>query len=198
LQAGSRFEFSDLIRGGGWHAAGMCMIGDLLGSEETGEPFSHCVRCRLPLVEIAQPWLVSHEIQLGECVLEYAICQPCRDAVASQFSAESKEAVREFLVREIDWEARLSEFMLSHDMRERFAACIACRRPRGELRAYVRSAWFDSGGHLVSGPLPCLMCDACLVRMSGLLSAESQQVWRNFLEANFPGPPSDSGFSGFF
>lgn len=176
----------------------MCTIEDLLNSAETGAPFSHCVKCRLPLLEIDQPWWVSQEIQQDECVFEYAICQPCRDAVARQLSDESKEAVRQFLAREIDWDARISEFMLSYDMRERFAACIACRTPREAVRAYVRSALFDSGGVLVSGPLPWMICHACVTRMNECLSSESREIWRKFLDENFPGPPEDCTFLGFF
>ena len=85
-----------------------------LVSEETGLPFSHCVGCRLPLLEIDAPWLVNKDYHRGECVLEYAVCQPCRDSVSARLSEESKAAVRGFLEREIDWEARLAEFMAMH------------------------------------------------------------------------------------
>ena len=53
-------------------------------SDETGEPFRHCVHCRMPLDEIDAPWLVNKEYRHGECVLEYAICQPCREAAAAE------------------------------------------------------------------------------------------------------------------
>jgi hypothetical protein len=99
----------------------MRTIVDWLGSEETGEPFSHCLRCRIPLLEVAQPWLVNKEMIREECVLEYAICQSCRDEVTDQLSEESKESVRQFLEREIDWEKRMNEFMLAHGLEERFS-----------------------------------------------------------------------------
>ena len=174
----------------------MRMIVEWLASEETGEPFSHCIRCKLPLVEIAEPWLVNKEFRRGECVLEYAICQPCRDAVTERLSEESREAVRGFLEREIDWDARVKEFMLSYDLTERFAACIACRAPRERLEGFGISALFDSGGSLVTGPLPLLVCQPCVARMTGLLSEQSRGVWRKFLADHFAGPPNDSGFPG--
>ncbi len=83
-----------------------------LASVETGEAFSHCIRCELPLLEIDVPWLVNKEMVRGECVLEYAICLPCRDWVTAQLSEKSKEFVRELLERAIDWEARMNESML--------------------------------------------------------------------------------------
>lgn len=174
----------------------MRTMDEWLDSEETGEAFSHCVRCSLPLVEIARPWLVNKEFTRGECVLEYAVCQPCRDAVTAELSEESKESVRNFLEREIDWDARLQEFMLSHDATERFSACICCRTPRGEVQGFGLSALFDSGGSLVTGPLPLLICHPCIGRMTAGLSDESREVWRNFLATYFAGPPGDSGFPG--
>lgn len=167
-----------------------------LGSEETGEAFSHCLCCKLPLVEIAEPWLVNKEFLRGECVMEYAICQPCRDRVTEQLSEESKEAVRGFLEKEIDWEARMREFMLAPEPTQRFDACIACHAPREGMEGYGISALFDSGGSLVTGPLPLLICQPCIGRMTADLSEASREVWRRFLAENFAGPPRDSGFPG--
>lgn len=174
----------------------MRTMGDWLGSEETGGPFTHCLCCKVPLVEVAALWLVNKEFVGGECVLEYAICQPCRDQVTDQLSAESKGAVRNFLEREIDWDERIKEFMLSHDLVDRFDACIACRTPREALEGFGISALFDSGGSLVAGPLPLLICRSCVARMTAALSEESREVWRKFLAENFAGPPGDSGFPG--
>ncbi|NQX00767.1 hypothetical protein HQ447_08905 [bacterium] len=174
----------------------MRTLGEWLGSEETGEGFSHCLCCKLPLVEIDQPWLVNKEFFGGECVMEYAICQPCRDQVTDQLSEESKEAVRGFLEREIDWDARMQEFMLMHEPAQRFDACIACRTPRETMAGFGISALFDSGGSLVSGPLPLLVCQPCIGRMTAPISDASREVWRRFLAKNFAGPPRDSGFPG--
>jgi len=167
-----------------------------MASDETGEAFSHCLCCKVPLVEIAAQWLVNKEYLRGECVLEYAICQPCRDDVTDRLSEESKEQVRNFLEQKIDWEERMKEFMLAHDPVVRFDACVACRTPREETEGFGLSALFDSGGSLVTGPLPLLICKSCVARMTRSFSEQSRDVWRNFLELNFTGPPGDSGFPG--
>jgi len=167
-----------------------------LTSEETGESFAHCLRCKVPLVEIDSPWLVNKEFFRGECILEYAICQPCRDLVTDDLSEESKESVRHFLEREIDWEERTKEIMLSHDPVSRLDECISCRTPRDQLAGFGISALFDSGGRLVEGPLPLMICRECISRMTAALSEESRAVWRKFLSDNFAGPPGDSEFPG--
>ena len=167
-----------------------------LASDETGEAFSHCLCCKVPLVEIDAQWLVNKEFVRNECVLEYAICQPCRDHVTDQLSEESKEAVRSFLEKEIDWGERMKEFMLSRELVERFDSCIACCAPRENLDGFGLSALFDSGGMIVAGPLPLLICQPCISRMTAPLSAESREVWRKFMSDHFPGPPTDFGFPG--
>lgn len=176
----------------------MRTIDDWLSSEETGGPFTHCLSCALPLVEIDEPWLVNKEILGGECVIEYAICQPCRDRVTDQLSEESKESVRQFLEQEIDWQARMQEFMLAHDPAERLDACIACRTPRDGAAGFAISALYDSGGSLVTGPLPLLICNTCVGRITKGLSAASREVWRNFVDRHFPGPADDAHFPGLF
>lgn len=162
-----------------------------LESEETGGPFKCCVECRLPLVEIDAPWLVNKDYFRGECVLEYAICQPCRDQVAGCISEESKAAVRRFLETAIDWNSRVAEFMLMEDPTERFCACISCRRERDGLERFSISALFDSGGFLTSGALPLLMCHECVAKMTAQLSAASRAVWKSFLARHFAGPSGD-------
>ena len=92
----------------------------------------------------------------------------------------------------------MREFMLLHDLTERFDACIACRTPRKWIDAFGISALFDSSGSLVTGPLPLLICQPCIGHMTETLSEESRGVWKKFLEMNFAGPPRDSGFTGLF
>ena len=176
----------------------MRSINKWLRSEETGLPFSHCVRCRIPLLEINTPWLVNKDYHRRECVTEYAICQDCRDAVADQLSENSKEAVRNFLEKNIDWQARVGEFMNSPNPCDRFSACIACRTSREQLEGYAVSAYFDSGGDLVSGPLPLLICRPCIDRMAEVLSETSRKVWRDFIDSHFDGPVGDAALPGLF
>lgn len=174
----------------------MRTVDEWLCSEETGVVFSHCVSCRVPLLEIDAPWLVNKDYFRGECLLEYAICQPCRDHLSRKISEESKTAVRHFLESEIDWPARLAEFMTSADPAERFGSCIACAIPRGLTEGFAISALFDSGGSLVTGPLPLLICRSCIGRMTAALSEESRELWKQFLAGHFAGPPDDNSFPG--
>jgi hypothetical protein len=166
-------------------------------SEETGQAFAVCASCRFPLLETDSPWLVNKDYAGGECVREYAVCQGCRDRLAAEVSEESKAEVRKFLETCIDWEARVEEFMRRPDG-YRIAACVSCRQPRGELDAFGISAMFDSGGNLVTGPLPLLMCGVCAGRMTAGLCGESREAWRRFLERCFGDSAGGTGGWGMF
>ena len=164
-------------------------------SEETGAPFANCVRCAVPLSEAMMPWLVNKDYVAGECVLEYAICQGCRDEVADGFSEESRESVRNFLETEVDWEARCEELALDADPLRRIANCIACGAGREQVGRFAISAMIDAEGRMVMGALPLLMCGDCVGRATAGLSPESRQVWRAFIENHFWGPSDDLGES---
>lgn len=173
-----------------------------LASEESGGAFRHCIRCKLPLLEVTAQWLVNKEFHRGECVLEYAICKPCRDRVTEDFSEESKEAMRLHLENHIDWEARLMEFMAHGGLDARMEACIACRTPRESLEGFGICAVYDSEGHLQEGALPLLICTKCIAAASENLSQATREAWERFLSRHFEGPPADretlpgSGLSG--
>jgi hypothetical protein len=177
-------------------------IDDWLTSTESGTTFSHCIRCRLPLLEVASGWLVNKEFHRGECIFEYAICQPCRDRISEEFSAESKRAVRRFLESKIDWEDRIRTFMMHADPVNRFDECVACCQEREKLEDFGISGWFDAEGHLTEGPLPLLICGGCISEATANLSSATREAWQRFLDEHFDGPPADretlpgSGMSG--
>jgi hypothetical protein len=160
-----------------------------LASEESGTAFRHCISCRLPLLEISAPWLVNKEFHRGECLLEYAICQPCRNGVTEGFSEESKETVRSYLENKVDWQERFQEFMMQADPARRFDSCVVCLTPREALEGFGLSAFFDPDGSLVESALPLLICSGCVGEVSENLSKATREAWQRFLEENFDGPP---------
>ncbi len=168
----------------------MRTIDDWLRSEETGESFSHCIRCKLPLLEVAAPWLINKDFFKGECLLEYAICQPCRDLVSAEISEVSKESVRVFLETEISWEQRLADFTIDPEPANRFSHCIACESERDDATGFAISALFDSSGTLDLGPLPLMLCHACSERMTENLSEKTKGLWDEFMSEHFDGPTS--------
>ncbi|MES2982562.1 MAG: hypothetical protein V4727_09640, partial [Verrucomicrobiota bacterium] len=60
-------------------------------SIETGKPFVSCKICQNSLSTASKSWVVNKHYHRKECVLEYAICDQCRDDVAGSFSEASKK-----------------------------------------------------------------------------------------------------------
>ncbi len=166
-------------------------------SHETGEPFTHCIHCRLPLHELDSPWLINKDFHKGECVMEYAICQRCRDEVSQQLSTESKQAVREFLEQEIPWQERISSLIMNPDPGTRYESCIACEIPRDQCKGFATSTQFDERGDLMLGALPLMMCDNCTAKITERLSQASRDAWDRFLSDHFDCPPHQSKLPGW-
>lgn len=169
----------------------MIEVEQWLKCEESGQPFAHCIHCHLRLREIGSTWLVNKDYHRGECILEYAICQPCREFMSNKFSEETKAAIRNFLEGEIDWTIKEREFALMMDPAERLDACIACNEQREHCEGFSISGAFDTDGTVLLGPLPLLLCNVCVVKITNTTSEESRATWRQFISDHFEGPPND-------
>ena len=165
-----------------------------LTSTETGEPFTHCIHCKMPLLETDSPWLINKDFHKGECTLEYAICDACREQTSEEFSEESKKAVRNFLENEIPWEERLKIYVL--DPGARMSNCVACDCPRELADGYATSLLMNPSGELDFGPLPLIICSDCVEQMSEQLSEATKDSWRRFLDEHFDSPPQLSSLPG--
>lgn len=167
-------------------------------SVETDKPFTFCKVCELPLCLAADTWVANKHYHRGECIMEYAVCGDCRDKVSRKFSEESKAAIRNFLETGINWEQRMTEWMLLHDPAERLDACVACRSPREGMEGFTISAQFHHTGGLIEGALPLLLCSDCVSQVTASLSPESRQVWQGFISRHFEGPDSEDIDLGIF
>ncbi|QTN31129.1 hypothetical protein HZ994_01910 [Akkermansiaceae bacterium] len=167
-------------------------------SVETDRPFETCKICDQLLPLAADTWVVNKHYHRGECIMEYAVCENCRDRVSGKFSEDSKAAIRDFLENGIDWERRMAEWMLLQDTAERLDACVACRTPRDGSEGFTISAQFGHNGTLIEGALPLLMCSGCVAQVTASLSRESRKVWQDFIARHFEGPDSEDIDLGIF
>ena len=161
-------------------------------SVETDAPFDTCKVCTHPL-EFSETWVVNKHYHREECVMEYAVCEECRDEVSGKFSEDSKAAIRAFLENEIDWEQRMLDWMALENPEKRLEHCVACRIPSFLPSGFAISAQFRQGGTLIEGALPLLMCSDCVAKITATISPESREVWRDFVARHFDGP-SNGGF----
>ena len=166
-------------------------------SVETDAPFTTCKVCN-HLLEFSETWVVNKHYHRDECVMEYAVCEECRDTVSETFSAKSKAAIRDFLENEIDWEQRMLDWMALEDSAKRLDYCVACRIPAFLAEGYAISAQFRQDGSLIDGALPLLMCSDCVATITASLSPHSREVLRKFVASHFEGPDSGEIDLGIF
>lgn len=167
-------------------------------SVETDRPFETCQVCDQLLPLAADTWVVNKHYHRGECVMEYAVCEGCRDGVSGKFSESSKAAIRDFLENGIDWQERMEKWMLLERPEERLARCVACDIPRSMTEGFTISAQFRQDGSLIDGALPLLMCSDCVAEVTASLSDESRKVWQDFVSEHFEGPDSEDIDLGIF
>ena len=167
-------------------------------SVETDRPFETCKVCSQLLPLAADSWVVNKHYHRGECTLEYAVCEKCRDEVSADFSDDSKAAIRKFLEIEIDWETRLLEWMALENPATRLDNCAACTSHRISVQGFTISAQFRQEGTLIDGALPLMLCSTCISRITENLSKDSRQVWQNFISHHFEGPDSEDIDLGLF
>jgi hypothetical protein len=167
-------------------------------SVETDRPFETCRVCDQLLPLAADTWVVNKHYHRGECIMEYAVCEGCRDGVSGKFSEASKAAIRSFLEGGINWEERLHEWMLLERPEERLDSCVACRTPRDLMEGFTISAQFRHDCSLIDGALPLLMCSNCVAQVTASLSNESRKVWQDFVSEHFEGPDSEDIDLGIF
>jgi hypothetical protein len=164
-------------------------IREWLESTETGGAFDHCTKCACELEPRVGPWTVTKEWHRGECIMEYALCHPCRGEMVSSISAESLTHVEGFFERRVDLSHWLATVMTPDDPAGLIEKCFACGTPRGECEGFGISAMFSAAGTLDLGPLPLLVCHNCSAALESGLSKQTRDSWQRFVEENFPGPP---------
>ena len=68
----------------------------ILHSFYEDRPFVSCTRCGESLADFADGYRISKNFNKDECIIEYALCLPCLDAMLDEASEESKVALAKF------------------------------------------------------------------------------------------------------
>lgn len=162
----------------------------LFDSVEKDGPFARCLRCRADFIETGRTYFISKEFARGDCILEYAICDHCREEVAVELSEESRASVQRLLEEEVDWEGRLDRISGASDISAWLGSCLFCDAPPDDQLGYGISGLFLNGKAL-PGPFPAMICGSCAERMQQGLSRKTRDFWDRFSKDYFPGPPAD-------
>ncbi len=159
-------------------------------SVEHDSPFSSCCRCERPLDEIGEPYVINKQFDRGECVLEFALCQPCHISVTDDMSEESKETTQKFFEENTDMDAR-SEELTDADPEDWIRHCIACGKIPNSKESFSLGGMVMDGG-FVFDPYPLMVCGDCQSEVESRLSAQTKRRWDRFISDHFDGPPENA------
>lgn len=165
------------------------MIPEDFHSFETDAPFEKCVRCESAVLDSGVPYIINKQFSKGECVLEFAMCQPCHGAMQREMSPESRAALEEFF----DYDRRIpvrSAALEGEEYDRWITHCVICSTPAEETEGHSL-ATIALGSEQMVDPYPMLVCSGCQARAESKLSPTSRKNRDKFITDHFPGPPTD-------
>lgn len=162
---------------------------DSFYSLETDAPFTHCCDCGCELLQSAQMYMVQKNFDRNECVMEYALCNGCKENLDKQISNKSKESLFDFLFDHAEMVEAPVDYTAEEALKQ-IEECLTCGKDRSSCSNYTYSGLF-LGSILIPGPMPMMICGGCQEKIAEGLSEETKDVRDKFFEENFPGPPSE-------
>jgi len=147
-------------------------IPNLLHSVYEKGPFRICCVCSQVLTD-GRLYEVQKVYRGKETIFEMAICHGCGEEVAREFSEESKENMKHFL---------LSHFRPSTEP----SHCHFCGFPRGLVPNFTIVGMCREHSLLVPS---IIMCEKCGERLQQKLSRKTREAQGDFIRDNFPGVP---------
>jgi len=141
-------------------------------------PFRVCLTCGEALTD-GRIYEIQKVFRGKQAIFEMAVCHSCGEKVSREFSEESLDRVKSFLIESFTPSAEAVH-------------CHFCGFPRGLFENYT----LVGACRKQSLILPTVvMCDACGEKLQGLLSQKTKDVQEDFVKDNFPGVPADVDFS---
>lgn len=165
------------------------MIPDKFHSFETDAAFTNCCDCGCELLISAQTYMIQKSYSKDECVMEFALCYACKEKLDQQISAESKEAIYDFLFDNSNILEQQGENTFEEAM-QNTEKCITCGKVLQDCEGFTYSGLFV-GNHIVTSPSPMLICDECQGALAENISDQTRDVKDKFYAEHFPGPPSE-------
>lgn len=135
-------------------------------------PFRRCSVCNTDL-STGCIYEIQKVFRGREVVFEMAVCQTCAEAAAREFSVESMDALKGFLI---------SSFKPDPET----VHCHFCGFPRALAAGYTLVGACQASSLLVPA---IILCDSCGEKLQRRLSKKTREAQEDFVRNNFPGVP---------
>ena len=154
-----------------------------LNSDETNEPFQHCLICTEDLLHSGVPYNVEKAKKVLESgdevtLYEMAVCMPCAEQMNKRVSAHSRKVMEDFF-EEIGL-MELRQNMPSSDEPDAWKTrCMLSGKAKSEIQEYNIVAQMVNGRTMFGIP-PMIIDLSIMEPLQEKLSQETKQEFDNF------------------
>lgn len=184
-----------------------CEIPTSLHSLKDG-PFTKCLICDVDLIDSSVRYYVERIFRGTEPIVEYAMCLKCHEAICSELSKESMEAIHDIyqgidfmtrcdrlrpLIRESADPASIhaafyDELRLDVDINPWLDTCYLTEKPRVECSGYQYVA-MCRGESLELGVVPIMLSNDAVEDIMKVMSKSTRERLDDFIGDHFGMPP---------
>ena len=163
-------------------------------SLENDGPFNKCLKCEAELLQSGMPYLIERVFVQQEPIVEYAMCEACVMASQSELSVESRQAVTDYMLSNLDVSqrlGRLSEWAEhgSDDASELMNRCLFSGTRAEDCREKQIAAWCQGDQMRVDHVFPMMISGVAIEELNGVLSEKTRGWIDDFVGDNFGMPP---------
>lgn len=163
-------------------------------SLENDGPFETCVKCGAELRQSGMPYLIERVFVQQEPIVEYAMCEACVLASQGELSAESRQAVTDYMVSNLDVAQRLGQLsdwaeQGGNDATELMNRCLFSETLAEDTREKQIAAWCQGDQMRVDHVFPLMISGVAIEELNGVLSEKTRGWIDDFVGDNFGMPP---------
>lgn len=163
-------------------------------SLESDGLFEKCLKCETGLINSGSPYLIERVFVQQEPILEYAMCEACVLESQGELSAESRQAVTDYMLSNIDVGqrlGRLSEWAEdgSDNASGLIDRCLVSGTPANESREKQIAAWCLGDQMRVDCVFPLMISGVAIQQLNGVISEKTKGWIDDFVGDNFGMPP---------
>ncbi len=152
-------------------------------------PFGACDFCYQPLLEPAAQYVIMKFHAGEELKQEIAICFACGKNLQSQYSRESRQALKKLIPESLLASRAERALEIPQDRALHFTAeCMLCQTPKQDATENITYAYCEGPEILYFVP-PFMVCSDCTIQIYDQLSDKTREVERGFWTDHLGLPP---------
>ena len=146
------------------------------------------------MLQSGMPYLIERVFVQKEPIVEYAMCEACVLASQSELSADSRQAVTDYMLSNLDVGQRLGRLsdwaeQGGSDASELMDRCLFSGTLAEDSREKQIAAWCQGDRMRVDHVFPLMISGVAIEELNGVLSEKTRGWIDDFVGDNFGMPP---------